>query len=82
MSAPRARATGLRRPASGIAIDTGQLARLRIGKGWNQSDLAREAGLSPSTISMIEKRERRPSAATLNALCTALGCTPTVLLPA
>lgn len=82
MTAPRARATGLRRPASGITIDTGQLVLLRIGRGWNQSDLAREADLSPSTISMIEKRERRPSAATLDALCTALGCQPDVLLPA
>lgn len=81
MSAPRASASGIRHPASGIAIDTGRLVRLRREKQWTRADLAEKAGLSPSMISKIENRERRPRTATLAAICAALGCGVTDLLP-
>ena len=80
MTAPRASASGKRRPASGITIDAGQLTRLRQEKSWDRDDLAREARLSPSMIGKIENRERRPRAATLAAICRALGCEPAELL--
>jgi transcriptional regulator with XRE-family HTH domain len=82
MTAPRKSASGIRRPASGITIDTERLVRMREEEGWGPADLAEEAGLSPSTISKIENRERRPSAAALGAICDALGCQPVDLLPA
>lgn len=81
MDAPRASATGIRRPASGITIDTGRLVRLRREKSWERHDLAREAGVSVSMIAMIERKQRRPSTGTLRAICTALGCNATDLLP-
>ncbi len=79
MNTPRASATGARRPASGITIDTGRLIWLRIEKGWERPDLARETGLSLSMIRKIESGERRPRADTLKKLCTALGCQPSAL---
>jgi transcriptional regulator with XRE-family HTH domain len=81
MTAPRASVSGIRRPASGINIDVGRLVRLRRIKKWERIDLARESGLSSSTISKIENRERRPRAATLAAICGALGCEVEELLP-
>ena len=80
MTAPRASASGLRRPASGIAIDAGRLTRMRKERSWDREDLARAAGLSVSMISKIENKERRPRATTLAAICAALNCTPGDLL--
>lgn len=48
----------------------------RDRRGWSQSDLARHAELSPSTISRIESGDRpRPSAEVLDKIATALGLT-------
>lgn len=80
MTKPRANVSGISRPAAGIAISTRRLIRLRIDKGWNRPRLAEAAGLSTSMINKIENDERRPGAATLAALCAALGCTTADLL--
>ena len=80
MAPPRGSASGIRRPASGIDIDAGRLARLRIEKSWSRADLARESGVSAAMIAKIENRERRPRTATLAAICAALGCDVTELL--
>ncbi len=77
---PRATASGNRRPGSGIDIDVERLMELRYAKGWERRDLARETGLSMSTIRKIETRDRRPRAHALKALCDALGCEPADLL--
>ena len=82
MVAPRASASGRRRPGSGITLAPGRLSRLRKEKSWKREDLAREAGVSVFTISKIENGERKPRTATLAAICAALGCTPADLLPA
>lgn len=81
MTAPRASASGIRRPASGIIIDAGQLTRLRKDKYWERDDLARETGLSSSMIRKLETGERRARLSTLKALCDALGCAPGDLVP-
>jgi DNA-binding Xre family transcriptional regulator len=80
MTAKRASVSGVRHPASGINIDARKLTRMRQEKSWDRGDLAREAGLSASMIEKIENRERRPRAATLAAICAALGCEPGDLL--
>ena len=80
MTAPRVSASGQHRPASGIVIDARRLTRMREERSWNRGDLARATGLSVSMISKIESRARRPRAATLAAICTALGCAPGDLL--
>jgi DNA-binding Xre family transcriptional regulator len=80
MTAPRVSASGRRRPASGITIDIKRLTRMREEKSWDRSDLAKAAGLSESMISKIEIRARKPRAATLAAICAALGCEPGDLL--
>lgn len=80
MSAKRATATAIRRPMAGIAIDTGQLARLRTEKLWSRGDLAARAGISLTAVDKIENGERRPRPETLRKLCGALGCEPGALL--
>src|SRR5829696_9963048 len=49
-----------------------ELRRLRLARGWNQTELAFHAGLAPSVISQIENGKRNPSARTLEKLATAL----------
>lgn len=46
--------------------------RLRLERGWNQTELAFHAKLAPSVISQIENGKREPSASTLRKLATAL----------
>lgn len=81
MTAPRPSVSGQRRPGAGIALAPGRLTRLRQEKSWEREDLAAATGLSVSAITKIENRERRPRAATLAVICTAIGCTPADLLP-
>lgn len=81
MTAPRKSASGIRHPASGVTLGAGRLARMRNERSWSRADLAEKTGLSVSTISKIENRERRPRAAAFAAICTAFGCAPTDLLP-
>jgi len=59
---------------------TGQRIRtLRLGKGLSQQDLARQAGISPSYLNLIEHDRRRISGSVLNEIAGALGVTPAQL---
>jgi len=49
-----------------------KLRQLRSERSISQRDLARLAGLSPNSISLIERDETSPSVATLQSLATAL----------
>src|SRR5215212_2187387 len=54
---------------------------IREQRGLSQSALARESGLSFSTVSMIERGLRTPSLAALTALAEALDADPGEFLP-
>ena len=43
--------------------------------GWSDYKIAKEAGLSPNTVSNIYRRGNTPSMVTLEALCRAFGIT-------
>ena len=58
-----------------------QVKRLREAKGWSQTKLAVEAGMSVSGISMIENSHRNLSTATLAKLAQALGVEVRDLFP-
>ncbi len=47
--------------------------RLRIAKGWSQSDLARRSGFDESYIGVVERGQANPSLSTLDAVAEALG---------
>lgn len=49
-----------------------KLRQLRSERNISQRDLARMAGLSPNSISLIERDETSPSVATLQSLAAAL----------
>ena len=49
------------------------LRQLRIEKGFSQENLAMEAGLDRTYISMLERGIRQPSLSSLFALASALG---------
>lgn len=54
------------------------LARLKEYKqksGWTDYRIAKEAGLSPNTVSNIFVRNNTPSTPTLQAICMAFGIT-------
>lgn len=52
-----------------------RLAELQQQYGWSDYRIAKEAGLSPNTVSNIYRRNNVPSMATLEALCNAFGIT-------
>ena len=52
-----------------------RLIRLQKQHGWSDYKIAKEAGLSPNTVSNIYRRNNTPSIATLEALCKAFGIT-------
>jgi transcriptional regulator with XRE-family HTH domain len=80
MEKQRERLTEIRRPASGITIDTERLTRLRNEKAWTREELGTRAGVSPATVAKWENGKRRPKPAHLGQLCRALGCEPADLL--
>lgn len=45
---------------------------LRIAKGWTQQRLAERAGLTQTTVSMLESGKRQPSLASIKAIAGAL----------
>jgi transcriptional regulator with XRE-family HTH domain len=53
----------------------GKIKKLQGEKGWSETRLAEEAGLTPSTISSLYKRNNLPSIPTLQSLCSAFGIT-------
>ena len=52
-----------------------RLRELQQGYGWSDYRIAKEAGLSPNTVSNIYRRGNTPSMVTLEALCKAFGIT-------
>ena len=52
-----------------------RLIQLQKQRGWSDYKIAKEAGLSPNTVSNIYKRGNTPSLATLVLLCKAFGIT-------
>ena len=53
----------------------GKLRHLMEQKGWTEYRLAKETGLSQSTIANIFHRQTLPSIPTLQTLCQAFGIT-------
>lgn len=52
-----------------------RLIELQEQRGWSDYRIAKEAGLSPNTVSNIYRRNNTPSLSTLEALCNAFGIT-------
>ena len=52
-----------------------RLAELQKQYGWSDYRIAKEAGLSPNTVSNVYRRNNIPSMTTLEALCNAFGIT-------
>ena len=52
-----------------------RLVELQQRYGWSDYKIAKEAGLSPNTVSNIYRRGNTPSMVTLEALCKAFGIT-------
>ena len=52
-----------------------RLIELQQKHGWSDYKIAKEAGLSPNTVSNIYRRGNTPSLVTLEALCKAFGIT-------
>ena len=52
-----------------------RLIELQNQRGWSDYRIAKEAGLSPNTVSNIYRRNNTPSLTTLEALCKAFGIT-------
>ena len=52
-----------------------RLVELQQRYGWSDYKIAKEAGLSPNTVSNIYRRGNTPRMVTLEALCKAFGIT-------
>lgn len=52
-----------------------RLIELQRQHGWSDYKIAKEAGLSPNTVSNIYRRGNTPSMVTLEALCKAFDIT-------
>ena len=56
-----------------IEISLGiKIKQARVGKGFNQSDLADELGVSQAAISLFEKDQRQPTPKMLDRICEIL----------
>ena len=52
---------------------TGRIKELMKTRGWSEYRLAKESGLSQSTLANIFRRKSIPSIPTLEAICNGLG---------
>ncbi|MDR0916773.1 MAG: helix-turn-helix domain-containing protein [Oscillospiraceae bacterium] len=52
-----------------------RITKLREARAWSEYRLAKEAGLSQSTLSNLYKRGNSPTISTLETICTAFGIT-------
>ena len=52
-----------------------RIRRLMESRGWSEDRLAKEAGLSQSTISNLFRRNNAPGISTLETICGAFGIT-------
>lgn len=66
-------------PAEEQKIFAQRLEELRDERGWNQSDLAEKAGLTPSAISQFESGGREPRFSSIVKLAHALEVSPAYL---
>ena len=53
----------------------GRIKDMMMERGWTEYRLAKESGLSHSTITNMFKRNNAPTLPTLEAVCTAFGIT-------
>lgn len=58
-----------------------EIRKLRLDRGWRQSDLASESGIGQSTISMIERGLFSPTLNTIQKIAEGLGCRLEVNFP-
>ncbi len=54
---------------------TKRLIELQQSFGWSDYKIAKQAGLSPNTVSNVYRRGNTPSLETLQAICNAFGMT-------
>ncbi len=81
--------TAIRRPASGVDIDTRKLIAMRSLRALTRLELQNLTrkldpegkGLSRDAIAKIENGQRRPKTETFRKLCKALNCEAAELLP-
>lgn len=66
-------------PGGGVSFGA-RLVSAREARGWNQSELARRAGLQPAAIGHFERGRRNPSFANIRALARALDVSADYLL--
>ena len=60
--------------ATRIAYELGKTVRtMRVARGWSQSDLAREAGMTQSAVARFEAGGTIPTLPVLGRLANALG---------
>jgi len=57
-----------------------RLKSLRGQLGWNQSKLAKESGVTPAAINMIESGKRVPTVAVMQRISAAFGLTVSELI--
>lgn len=52
-----------------------EITRLRLMRGWSEYDLAKNSGLTQSTISTWYRKNQIPTVRTLDKVCKGLGIT-------
>ena len=52
-----------------------EITRLRLERNWSEYELAKQSGVSQSTISTWYRKEQIPTIQTLNKVCKGLGIT-------
>jgi transcriptional regulator with XRE-family HTH domain len=57
-----------------------KIKKVRLERGWTQTDLANRLGFNACQISFYESGKREPNFKNFIKLCEALGCTPNDLL--
>ena len=80
MSTTEQRRTKLDKMQSLVAYIGSQLKQLRDERFLSHRELARLAGVSPTTVLSIEKNETEPQRRTIRKLASALGAEPSRLV--
>ena len=52
-----------------------EITRLRLSRGWNEYELAKNSGLTQSTISTWYRKEQTPTIQSLEKVCKGFGIT-------
>lgn len=63
-----------------VATTGDKVKQLRLEMAWTQVELANKAGVSPSTVVLIENGETKPHVSTRRKLAEALEAAPRDLL--